>query len=358
MSIGFSQDDWVRTKENYREWWAGDLGRPLIQFTVGGRNPGRSEPSIPAMDFISHYDLSITPEQIVDRWDYNLSSCKFLGDSFPTVWPNFGPGVAAAFMGAELKNDSGTTWFQPVNEVEIADLVLEYDENNFWFRRMSDIYRVAVDKWQGSVQLGMSDLGGNLDVLSSFRPSEKLLFDLYDYPEDVKEKTWDAHRLWCKYFDEFNSIIQPSNPGYTAWAAILSPDTPYYMLQCDFCYMIGPDMFDEFVKPELAETCKKLGNAFYHLDGPGQLPHLDSLLSIEELKGVQWIPGSGVPSWEYWPEVYIKIRDAGKLIQIYGDGNTLDAIYEQTDGYDGIILIGSAADEEDAMKTLEKYKVK
>ncbi|MHB1457606.1 MAG: hypothetical protein ACYC0V_11895 [Armatimonadota bacterium] len=355
MGIAFTQDDWTRVQANHRKWWNGELSRPLLQFTIANRTPGRPEPSLPNLGFTSHFDFSVNPDEIVDRWDYNLSCCNFLGDAFPSALPNFGPGCAAAFMGAELLNGAETSWFHPTEDVEIGGLQLEYIQDNIWFNRVKDIYRAAIKRWDGNVQLSMTDLGGNLDLLSTFRPGEKLLFDLYDYPQEVKEKTWDAHRMWWKYFDEINGIIQPTNPGYTAWASILSPDVPYYMLQCDFCYMIGPEMFDEFVKPELAESCKRLGNAFYHLDGPGQLPHLDSLLTIKELKGVQWVPGSGVPGWEHWPEVYRRIRDAGKLIQVYGDGNTLDAIYEQTDGYDGIVLIGWTPDEDHARKTLKKY---
>ena len=50
---------------------------------------------------------------------------------------------------------------------------------------MKAIYRAAVERWQGSVIIGMTDLGGNLDILSTFRPSEKLLLDLYDAPGEV-----------------------------------------------------------------------------------------------------------------------------------------------------------------------------
>jgi hypothetical protein len=42
------------------------------------------------------------------------------------------------------------------------------------------------ERFQGVVQIGMPDLGGNLDILASFRPNEKLLLDLVDEPEEVK----------------------------------------------------------------------------------------------------------------------------------------------------------------------------
>jgi 5-methyltetrahydrofolate--homocysteine methyltransferase len=129
------------------------------------------------------------------------------------------------------------------------------------------------------------------------------------------------------------------------------------MLQCDFAYMIGPEMFDEFVRPELAASCKRLKNAFYHLDGIGQLPHLDSLLSIPELKGIQWIPGEGSPDQKQWPEVYRRIRAAGKLVQIHGGIDVLDTVAGQVGSAKGIILIGSCQRKsEDAVrKQMEKY---
>ncbi len=51
--------------------------------------------------------------------------------------------------------------------------------------------------------------------------------------------------------EKTNNVLQPHNPGYSDWAGIYS-DLPSYVPQCDFSYMIGPDMFDTFVKPELA----------------------------------------------------------------------------------------------------------
>ncbi len=355
MGIDFDGARWERVKANYAAWWAGELKRPLIHVVVG-RDPGRPEPKLPNHGFVPFYGLYTPVEDIVDRWDYNLSCCKFLGDAFPHIFPNFGPGVAAAFMGAVLHSsaEAGTVWFHPAEDTEMPATRFRYDAGDVWLNRIRDITKAAMDRWQGAVQVSMTDLGGNLDVLSSFRPSEKLLFDLYDYPEDVKRLTWEAHELWWRFFDELNSILQPLNPGYSAWAGIYSEE-PHYMLQCDFCYMIGPDMFDEFVRPELAASCKRMPNAFYHLDGPGQLAHLDSLLSIDELKGVQWIPGAGNPDCGHWPEVYRKIRGAGKLIQAHGDMATLDIIAEQLGSAEGIEYRTWASSEDEAREFLGKY---
>ena len=343
MSIDFSAERWAKVKEDSRLWWAGKLKRPLLQMTTTGRDPGRPEPTTPTPNRgITSYNLKYSPEAIVDRWDYELEIREFLGDAFPNLWVDFGAGVVAAFMGALADPALDTVWFHPAQEREVTELDFRFDSENPIVRRIADIYRIGMQRWNGQVQMGMTDLGGNLDILSTFRPSEKLLLDLYDHPDHVKRLTWQAHDIWWKYFNQFNQILQPTkkgfNPGYTAWTSIFSEE-PYYMLQCDFCYMIGPDMFDEFVKPELEATCKKLKNAFYHLDGPGELAHLDSLLSIKELKGVQWVPGAGQRDVDEWPEVYQKIRAAGKLIQTFASMKTFDSLVEKLGSAEGMVNI-------------------
>jgi len=342
MTIDFSQERWQAVKKNARDWWAGKLSRPLIHMTLFGRSPGRAEPKLSCVaKEKTSYDLSVTPEEIVDRWDYKLSGQEFLGDSFPCVWPDFGAGVLAAFMGAKAEPGEGTIWFHPDKDRELKDVHFAVNPDSIWLRRIKDICRVAIARWKGMVQVGMTDLGGNLDVLSTFRPGEKLLLDLIDSPDEVKRLTWEEHAAWWKVFDEINAVLKPMNPGYTAWAPVFS-ETPSYMLQCDFCYMIGPKMFDKFVKPELEASCNKLGHAFYHLDGIGELPHLDSLLAIKELKGVQWVPGEGRPQGESWPDVYRKIIKAGKRAQFVGDWRNFDKLMNQVGGAENFIIFGAA----------------
>jgi 5-methyltetrahydrofolate--homocysteine methyltransferase len=357
--MNFQPEKWQQIKSNYSKWWQGKLERPLIYIQLNGAQPARKEPEIPAYSFIAQYDFSIPAEQIVDRWDYDLESCIFLGDAFPSVWPNFGPGVLAAFLGANLIVGENTCWFKPETIKPIEKLHFSYDPANRWFLRVKEICRSALKRWQGGVQIGMTDLGGSLDVVSTFRPGETLLLDLYDNPSEIKRVLSEVHKEWWLCFNEINSIIQPINPGYTAWTPIFSSE-PYYMLQCDFSYMIGPEMFDEFVVPELRESCSKLSNAFYHLDGIGQLPHLDSLLKIPELKGIQWVPGAGKPPAEEWIDVLKKIQASGKLIHICGgDFNTLDKISRSLPSLKGIILFiySDISKEKEALALLKRYGI-
>ncbi len=361
MPIQFTPDRWEKVKEDYTAWWNKSLKRPIIKATIGEAfAPGRPCPQAPILTQQTCADLSISPEDIVDRLDYELSGRKFLGDAFPFIsFDTFGPGVLAAMCGARLDNSSGGVWFHSPNEnMPIDQLHIEADMNNIWLSRIKDIYGAGLKKWQGNVLMGMPDLGGVLDVLATFRGSENLLMDLYDYPEEVKRLTKEIFQQWHTVYNELNSVLQPINPGYSDWSGVYSAQ-PSYILQCDFCYMIGNPMFREFVLETLIDDTTAIDNTIFHLDGPGEVQHLDDILKIEKLDAVQWVPGTGNPSSKEWPQIFDKIRSNGKNIYLVGRFEDMDAICERigTQGVFHMLYLSAFENEKEIIKYLEKYEI-
>lgn len=369
MPILFDAQRWMEIKTNSRKWWAGELDRPLFQIRLNGRDPGRAPCRLPAFDmannafsdFTSFFDFSVPAEEVIDRWDYGLCCTEFMADGFPQVWPNFGAGVTAAFLGATLENSADSTWFHYEGCKDIEKLELHFDPHNKWFERVKEIVRCAAARWQGLVQISFTDLGGVLDVLSSFLGAEKLMMEMYDNPEAVHRLIDQIHTAWWKYYEAFADITQPTNPGFSAMGWVFS-ERPHYMLQSDVAFMLSPALFDTFVKPELAASAAKLPNAFYHLDGVGQLVHLDSILEIDNIKGIQWVPGAGAPDVSKWPEVYRKIRRAGKRIQVFDFQSPhglqiVDILAEQMGSLNGFLfmLSGQIEQKSDYQRLIEKY---
>jgi len=330
MAVNFPKENWAKIEKDYTSWWRGELDRPLISVELTGVAPKMPKPEV------GMYDSGATSEEIVLDWMYYLSGIKYMGDAFPNIRPCLGAGVNAAYMGAKKIIGDASIWFEAEKEMTPDELHLEYIPNEQWFCKTCEIYRIAAEMFDGDVCLEMTDICNGIDPVERFFSSEDFLMALYEYPEEVKRLVWECHELFFKYYDELTETMGKSNPGHTCWGPMFSK-TPWYMIQSDFSCMVGPDMFEEFIFPELDACCKKLDNAFYHLDGPGALKHLDKILTIPELKGIQWIPGDGQPNEKHWPEVYKKIRDAGKLIQIFcGEIDTVDVVAEQIGSGKGI----------------------
>lgn len=318
--LNFTQEDWARVQTAFNAWWAGELDRPLVHLT----STDPVDDGVTRHGFMSNYPLTVDAADIVERQAPVMAATHYYGDAFPWWWVNVGPGMMAGFLGAEVHSvvePSETVWFTPPqgagpDQIDIGALTLAYDAGNPWLKRVAAITRAIAERWEGNVAVGHTDLGGNLDILASFRETERLLFDLIDYPEEVERLINRITELWLRYYDEMDALIRPPCTGTSCWTPLWSPGKTY-MLQCDFSYMISPAMFERFVLPDLVACCDHLDHGFYHLDGKGEIPHLDHLLAIERLRGIQWIPGDGQPPPQDWLPLLQRIRDGGKLCQVY-----------------------------------------
>lgn len=298
--------------------WENKSERPICSVVLFEDDSSCLQCKEPLLSQANCNDFSISAKEIVNRFDLELRRRTYLGDAFPNINMDcFGPGVVAAFLGAELDNSTGRVWFRPKNQLPISQLHFEYNEDSVWLHRILDIYEAAAEKWKGSVIMGLPDLGGIMDILSTFRPGELLLYDLYDEPEEVTRLINEIHEVWHMYYQKIISILRQASPYHTDWSGLIS-DTDSYVIQEDFSYMIGPNMFEQFVLPELKSLSARLNRTLYHLDGPGELVHLDQLLKIKELNGIQWVTGDGNSEGAdpCWDDVYRRILEHDKFIQL------------------------------------------
>ena len=314
LALHFPETGWERIRRDWSAWWAGELERPLVVLEC----VPRSERYAPhwASVFLTNYSPDDPLDPILAEFDSRLESTHWLGDSFPRFWVNFGPGVAAAFAGAQVHPSWDTTWFSPGGTGPLSEFHVEADWSNPWWRRVDEFTRAALERWGSQLAVGLTDLGGNLDILASLRDTQQFLLDLYDAPDEVDRLARQITPLWLRYYDEFHRLVAATNRGTSCWSPLWAPGT-CYMLQSDFSYMISPRMFERLILPDLTACCDALEYPFYHLDGKGEVKHLDMLLSIERLRGIQWIPGDGQPAPEEWLPLLKRIRDGGKLCQVF-----------------------------------------
>jgi 5-methyltetrahydrofolate--homocysteine methyltransferase len=313
INLHFTEEDWERIERDWTAWWAGEINRPMVILQTMDTFLNASHD-----EFTTEFMLDKPIDEILDYYQARLEGARFYGDAWPKWIPYFGPGIVTGFLGGRVEpiQAQRTVWFEVDEPVPVEDLHFAYDADNIWWRRVLGLTQAAVERWGNQVSIAHTDLGGILDVLSSFRTANQLLYDLYDIPDEIIHLTGDIRKLWLRYYDELHAVIKKAGRGTTNWAPVWSPGRTY-MHQCDFCYMISPKMFERFVLPDLDACFRQLDHAFYHLDGKGQIAHLDMLLSLESLVGIQWVPGAGQPGPSKWLPLLKQIRDAGKLCQLF-----------------------------------------
>ena len=249
-----------------------------------------------------------------------LAHTRYYLDGFPTRFINFGPGSLAAAIGGSFRYAPDTVWFDrdPLIKDWNDRPKLRFDENSEIWRKTVEFTDAVLN--DGLMFASVSDIGGNMDIAASLRGTQDLLFDLYDYPDEVKELLAEIRILWKQAFSLSYEHLRRRQHGMTTWMPVWCGGS-YAPLQCDFSAMISPDMFREFVLPDLIDSTEFLDYSIYHLDGVGEFPHLEMLLSIPRLNAIQWTSGAGAEdvTSEQWFELYDRIQAAGKGIVLFTD---------------------------------------
>ncbi len=361
--IHFSANEWNNVKKSFDNWWDKKSPCAVVGGIVESYEPSGKVPSKPLLNQ-NNVHLNFTPDEILDAIEYELSKYEFFGDAFPMFNMDcFGPGVVAAFLGCEMDNNNGTTgvWFHPRAKLDIAEFNPVYDSENPVLRRIKAIYKRAVERFEGKILLSMPDLGGVADVLSSFFPGEELMYEMYDNPDYVTTAIKRIDTLWQKFYDEFAKDLNCSAYGYTDWSRIYS-SKPSYIIQSDITYMLSHDMYKDFVKDSVLTHTKNLERTIFHLDGTGELKNLDDLLTVKDLDAIQWVPGSngGKSTYFEWLDVYNKILDADKLVQVaWASFDDLENIVKNVDkkGYIQQSMAVYPKDQRDyVIKSIDKIK--
>jgi hypothetical protein len=338
LSLHFPENGWEKISQNWSAWWAGELERPLIVLEC--IEPQYYFTPHYASTFLGNYSSDLSATDLLELFMPRLQATHYLGDAFPRFWPNFGPGIVAAFAGANLRPGKDTTWFSPGEGSDITSMQVKRKADNRWWQRVKTVTQTAVAWWGEQLSIGFTDLGGNLDILAHLRGMQQLLVDLLDRPEQVDRLVQQTNQQWLQCYEELYQLTSHGR-GITCWGPCWSA-TRGYQLQSDFSTMISPKMFERYVLPDLATCCRALDYPFYHLDGKGQIPHLEMLLCLEGLRGIQWVPGDGQPQAEQWLALIRRIRQAGKLCQVYVSAQGALTILKEMEGKGLLLVIDEA----------------
>lgn len=304
--------DYEEARLHWEAFWNGEmLNRPCTR--VLAPKDGSAVPASPPG--LVHPDDDLA--SVLESWDKWAQAVYWGGDAVPFYFPNFGPDIYAAFLGADLHfaKEDGTSWAKPcVTDWRSTALALDSPGGYWWDKALefSGLIREAGRSRYGAAGW---DLHSNLDALAALRGPQDLCTDLVDCPDDVENALNRVRMSYKRIYDDLYEAGGNADTGTSCWL-------PYYcegrfsVIQCDFICLISPAQARRFVLPALEEEAAFLDRCCYHLDGPGALIHLEDILAIEGIDSVQWVPGSGNPPVIEWIDLLKKIQQSGKSVYV------------------------------------------
>ena len=350
------KEDWEKSKERFNSFWEHDIAdRPIIAIEAPREKPLNDIQELKAAKDLAEKWTNL--EYRADEFVHYCNNTYFGGDWFPNFFSNLGPGAMSACIGGTYKWGEDTVWFDTVQVIKDWEKVGDFslDKNSDMWQMLTTMTEHFIKNANGNYICGVSDIGGNFDILAALHGTQELLYDMYDYSEEVKKAIDQITNIWFTVYDELYNRIYPTQKGITSWMPLWCKEK-WYPLQCDFSSMLSPQMFEEFVKPALQKEAQFLNKSIYHWDGPGEIPHLDHILDISEINGIQWTSGAGNANEldPIWYPLFKKIQQKGKnLVLFHIDPNLLDSFMSEFSPK-GVYLHTSVKSQEEADRIIEK----
>jgi hypothetical protein len=298
--------DWSQAQARFLAWWEGEVvDRPCLSVTAPNGKPPRDIPVPPPEQYWTD------PQYLVESQEAACETTWYGGEAFPcrTLL------VGYAYLDDRPVFKHETIWHTRYLEQYEDCPQAPLREGYPWWQRTLEVTEAFAAAGEGKWWCSIATIPTGSDMLSSLRTPRQLCLDLIDCPEQVYAARDRITGIWKDCYDKLHGAIQQHMTGSSSWLPLWSPGKSY-TLQSDFSCMIGPAMFADFVVPHLADEAAFLDHAFYHLDGPGAVQHLDAVLDVPGIRGIQWVPGAGQPGCLEWPEVLHRIQERGALLHI------------------------------------------
>jgi len=290
--------------------------------------PVEKPKKLPEKSYASHEERWLDIEFRTERMAAQLANREYLADALPVAWPNMGPEIYSAWCGCGYFFGETTAWSRPcIDDWERDAGCAVFCADHPLFIKTLEFTKLLLEYGRGNFIVGLTDFHSGGDHLAALRDPERLALDLIDRPDEVKAKLKSSQQEYFAVYDVFYNMLHKAGMPITSWTALVH-DGKFYIPSNDFSCMISREMFEEFFLPGIAEECRFYERSIYHLDGPGALRHLDSILQINELDAVQWVPGAGNEGYARWVWVYQKIQRAGKALELRITLDELPLVFE------------------------------
>lgn len=322
--------DFEEVLGRYEAWWECEIiDRPLVSMTFPVPE-GERVTRYPEKEHASHGERWMDTEYRVQQWEAILRNQVHFADALPVAWPNLGPDVFSAFYGCPIEYDAITSWSRPILEdctrSSIDDLRLDID--GFYFRKVMGMTDALIEAGRGTFIVGYTDLHVGGDAIAALRGPENLCIDMIERQDQIKSLRDRITDDFLEVFEIFYERLSAAGMPCTTWLPAICKGR-LHVPSNDFSCMISDKMFEEVFLPGIIRECQHMDRCIYHLDGPMALRHLETLLEIPEIHAIQWVSGAGRDYWADWVDVYQRIQNRGKALQILSMPVTdLDRLFE------------------------------
>ncbi len=343
-------------RRRHRAFWDNrSEGLPLV-FAVANK-PGFTQ--APWSSPKKRKDWDLDPQWHMNMVENYLDGTCFLADAMPVASLMVGLDITntAVLAGGDYDYTSTDNFidFKP-GRFSLEHPVHRFSQDHDLVKRLTACYDAVI----GLVgKRALVNTPMTLDALSSLYGlcgSHSLLKALITRKEEVKQRVCEMTDTYLDFYDHFYDFLLDKGYGESAsWFQVFC-EGKFESVRCDFCLMLSPEMFQEFVIPEITRVCDHMDHTLFNMSSVKHARFIDDLAAIDTLDGIFWNPEPYLNGVGDYLEPLKEIKARGMLLEIVCQSTEQAVLAVQELGPDGLYLLIEPrfASPDEAKRAIEK----
>jgi hypothetical protein len=352
-----TKPDYEQCVERIEAWFQGEiLDRVPIRFHRHNAEYDVSHASQHANQRERWFDA----EYQADEFLKSIAGMRFNAETFPIYMPNLGPNVYASFHGGDMTFEDVTSWYHEIIHDYATDMhKIKFSKDNVFYKKILELTEVALQKCENRFLVGYTDIHPGLDCALAWRGTMNLCMDLIEDTGNAQKLFDLAAEHFQEVYDEYDNILKAHGMPSCTWMNIPVPNGRMHIPSADFSFMISPDDYEKYGLPILKEEVKTMTHNVFHVDGKGVANHIDAILSVPEVRCIQWVQGMAddYPIMQHLDFIrYVQSHNRGIIVDLSKDD--LDIYMEKMSPKNTFLWVATESEEEEnaIMKKLLRWK--
>ncbi|HHW47742.1 MAG TPA: hypothetical protein GXX14_03880 [Clostridiaceae bacterium] len=231
-----------------------------------------------------------------------------------------------------------------------------FSKDNYWYKWYRDALLFFAHEGNGRYYTLPTFGNHSTDTLGLIRGIQNLMLDIVDRPEWVRAQDRQIADILIDIINErFLDVEKNKVEGYINDASMWAPKRPWG-LHCDISYCISTEVFKYLFWESQIRIADMTEYAYFHVDGVGVLNHLDLILSERRIRAIQWLPGDGRNYPMQWIDVYRKVQEKGRSLQIYAEYDDVLPILKEIKPNGVCINVINCPNEDEGYRIVEEVE--
>jgi len=296
-------------------WHNESLGTPLV-FALGEKPDFTPKPW---QTSLSRKAWDLSPDWHVNMVENYLYGTCFCGDAMPVASLMVGLDIVntAILAGGDYDYSGGADFigFLP-GSFSLEETVPGFDPSHALVQNLEACYDKVI---QRVGQDALVNTPMTLDALSSLYGmcgSSAFLMKMLDKKGLIKQRVHEMTQTYLAFYDYFYEHLKVKGYGESAsWFQVFA-EGKFESVRCDFSLMLSPDMFAEFVIPELTQVCDHMDFTLFNMCSVQHARFLDQLSAIPNLDGIFWNPEPYLDGVKGYLPILQQIKEKGMCLEI------------------------------------------